>query len=104
MDPAARSECALMFDLVKLIGRPAAKTTALMAAVMSYPWICCHLLPCLKLEIDVSPEVPWSHRYATRRLMAATGNPWNWPLQPCPINYPLTPFFWVVNRRLTNSA
>ena len=36
--------------------------------------------------------------------MAATGHPWGWPVRLCPIDLPLTLFFWFVNRRLTKSV
>ena len=89
-----------MSSKVKPIDVPAYFTMALMAAVISPPWIYCHLLPFLKLEIGVLPVARWHHRYATRRCMAATGHSWGWPVRPCQINSPLTPFFWVVKRRL----
>ena len=31
--------------------------------------------------------------------MAATGYPLGWPVFPCPIDYPLMPFFCVVGSR-----
>ena len=39
-------------------------------------------------------------RCATRRLMAATAHARGWPVAPCPMDSPLTPFFCVVKRRL----
>ena len=100
----ARRECALMSASVKPIDGPSDRTMDMMAAVMSSPRICCHLLPYLKLDIGVSPVAPWRRRYANRQCMAATGHSWGWPVRPFPIDYPLTPFLWVVNRRLTKSA
>ena len=93
-----------MSDLVKLIDGPSSWTTALMAAVISSPRICCHLLPLLKLQIGVSLVVPWFSSYATWKFMDATGNPWGRPLRLCPIDSPLSPFFCVVNRRMKNSV
>ena len=75
-----------------------------MAVVISYPRIWCHFPPFLMLEIGVSSVVPLHRRYATRQHMDATGHPWGWPVWPCPIDLPLNPFFFVVKRRLTESA
>ena len=47
-----------MSALLNQIDGPAARTMALMAAAISSPQICCHLLPFLKLEIGVVPVVP----------------------------------------------
>ena len=33
--------------------------------------------------------------------MDATANVRGWPVVTCTIDYPLTPFFYIVNRRLT---
>ena len=84
---------------VKPIDGPAAHTTAMTAAVVSSPWICCHLL-----LFSVLPVALWRCRYATRQHMAATEHPWGWLVRTFLINYPLNTFFWVVNRRLTKLA
>ena len=104
MHPPLQRECALMSALVKPIDEPADQTIALMAAIMLSPWIFCHILPFLKLEIGVSAVAPWRCRYATWRHMAAIGHSWGWSMRPCPINYPFTLLFLVLNRMLTNSA
>ena len=101
MAPPALRERALMPASVNPITGPAARTTALMAAVMLSPLICCHLEAFLKLERGIFLLAPWRRRYATWRRMTTTGNPWGWPVCPCPIDSPLTPFFWVAKRRLT---
>ena len=97
-------ERALMSASANLIAGPAAWTMALMAAVMSSPRICCHLMAFLKLERGVSLVAPWRQRYANWRCMAATEHPWGWPVRPCPIDLPLMTFFWVLKRRLMKSA
>ena len=89
---------------VKPIDGTSDKKTAMMAVVMSYPRICFPFLLFLKLEIGVSPVAPWNCRYSTRQCMASTGHSWGWMVQTCPIDYPLTPFFWVMNRSLKKSA
>ena len=43
-------------------------------------------------------------RYTTRRLMAATAHALGWPVVPCLMDSPLTPFFCVVKRGLTKVA
>ena len=63
--PAAQMKSALMSSTVKFFYGTADCTMALVAAVMSSPWICFHLLPFLKLEIGVLPVAPWRHKYAT---------------------------------------
>ena len=40
----------------------------------------------------VSGVVPCCRRCATRRLMAATAHAQGWPVAPCPMDPPLTPF------------
>ena len=89
---------------VNPITGPTDPTTALMAAVISYQQICCHFLPLLKLDIVVYPVSTLHQRYATQRHIPATGHPWGCPVRLCPIYYPLTPFFWFVDRRLTEST
>ena len=93
-----------MSALLNQIDGPAARTMSLMAAAISSPQICSHLLPFLKLEIGVVPVVPLLRRYVTWQRMAATGHPWGWLVLPCLIDPPLTPFFYVVNRRLAKST
>ena len=104
VSPPARRERAMVSISLNPIDGPAARTTDLMEAVIFSTWICCHLSPFLKLEIGILLVAPWCRRYATQRLMDTNGHPWVWPVRPCPVNPPLTPFFWVVNRRLTKSA
>ena len=43
-------------------------------------------------------------RCATRRLMAATAHSLGWPVAPCSMDSPLTPFFCVLKRRQTKVA
>ena len=76
MAPPLQRECALMSASVNPIAGPAAQTTALVAAVMSSPHICCHLVSFLKLYIVVLLVAPWRQKYATRRCMSATGHHW----------------------------
>ena len=52
----------------------------------------------------VSGLAPCCRRCATRRLMAVTVHARGCPVAPCPMDSPLTPFFCVVNRRLTKVA
>ena len=58
MDIPMQMERALMSASVNPMAVLAARTTVLMAAVISYPLICCHVLPLLMLEIGVSPVAP----------------------------------------------
>ena len=104
MPPPVRRECMLMSALVNPVDGNYARTTDLMAAMMSSPKICCHLLTFLKLEMGILSLLFWRHRYATCQRMAATRHSWGWLVRPCLINSPLTPLLWVVNRRLTKSA
>ena len=41
---------------------------------------------------------------ATQRQMAATAHARGWPVAPCTIDYPLTPFLCVAKRRLRKLA
>ena len=59
-----------------------------------------HLLFWKNLAKGVWLVAPWCRRYATRHLMAATAHALGCPVVPWPIDFPLTPFFWVLNRRL----
>ena len=52
----------------------------------------------------VSGVAPCCRICATRRQMAATAHARGWPVAPCPMDSPLTPFFCVVKRRLTKVA
>ena len=60
--------------------------------------------PLKTAERCVSGVAPCCCRCATRRLMAATAHALGWPVTPCPMDLPLTPFFCVVKRRLTKVA
>ena len=104
MAPLARRERALMYALTNPIVGTAARMTDLLAAVILYPRICCHLLPPLIIEKGVLPLVPVRWRYGTHRRIAATVQPWVLPVLPWLINSPLTQFFYLVKRRLKKSA
>ena len=63
--------------------------------------------PCSSVETAakcVSGVAPCCRRCATRRRMAATAHARGCPVVTCPIDSPLTPFFFVVKRRLTKVA
>ena len=89
---------------VNPIAGPTDRTTALMAAFIFSPLICCHLVDFLKIERGVLLVDPWRRKYPTRQRMAAIIHLWGWPVCPCPIDSPLMPFFWVVKRRLSKLA
>ena len=64
--PPARRDRVLISALVKLMAGTATWTTALIAAVISLPKICCHLLLFFTTNMGVSLVAPWRQRYATQ--------------------------------------
>ena len=63
-----------------------------------------HILWLKTAERCVSGGGPCCRKCSTQRQMAATAHVRGWPVLLFPIDSPLTPFFCVVNSRLTGVA
>ena len=101
MAPPAHSERALTSSGVNPTWGPMIVVTARSAAVISALRTVDHLTLLKTAARCVSGVAPCCHKCATRRWMAATVHARGFPVELCPIDYPLKPFFFVIKRRLT---
>ena len=104
MAPLARIERALTYSGVKTTWGPMILVAAQSADVISALRTVDRSFPLKAGAKCVLLGAPCRQRCATRRLMAATAHARGWPVAPCTIYYPLTPFLCVAKRRLTKLA
>ena len=104
MAPPDCIERVLMSSGVNPTWGPIIVVAARSAAVISALRTVGHLTPLKTAARCVSGVAPCCRKCTTRRRMAATAHARGCPVAPCSINYPFTPFFCVLKRRLTNVA
>ena len=101
MAPPARIDRALTSYGVNPTWGPMRVFAACSNAVVSALWTVDHVVPLKTAERCVSGVDPCCRICATRRRMAATAHARRCHVAPCPIEFPLMPFFCVIKRRLT---
>ena len=100
----ARIERALILSCMNTTWGRMIVAAAQSAVVISALRTVDHLTPLKTAARCVSGVAPCCHKCATRRRVAATAHARGCPMAPYPINYPSTPFFCVVKKRLTKEA
>ena len=104
MAPLSCIDCALTSSGVNPTWGPMRVVAARIAAVISALRTVDYVVPLKTAAKCVSGVALCCRRCDTRRRMAATANARGCPVALCPIDFPLTPFFCVVKRRLTQVA
>ena len=104
MAPPDRIDCELTSFGVNPTWGPMVVVAVRSAVVISALWTVDQVAPFKTAARCVSGVAPCCCRCSTRRLMAATSHARGWPVAPCPIDSPLTPFLCIVKRRLTKVA
>ena len=104
MAPLARIKRAMTSSGVNPIWGSMIVVAAQSAVVISALRTVDHLTTFKTAARFVSGVAPCCLKCATQRRMAATAHARGCPMAPYPINYPSTPFFCVVKKRLTKEA
>ena len=104
MAPPDRVDCALKSSGVNPTWGPMRVVAARSAVVIFELRTVDHVVPLKTAARCVSGVAPWRRRCYTRRQMADTAHARGFPVGPCRIDFPLTPFLCVVKRRLTTVA